>query len=177
MNGHTWVYQITKALKIFFVQLFSILENLLMQRILLTSNLFASSSLYVFCSSPLKYRMLIFFSCLARLETEKWSDFLRAAGRSYVSAGMISVKDTYPSFSLSLVIFVTIAYATNTITVDTSVLLLLGHQEIKLAVIYPFDPFLKFYEVKTKCHNFIIQKETKGGLWIFLKLYFYANFH
>lgn len=82
------------------------------------------------------------------------------------------MKDTYPSFSLSLVIFVTIAYAINRITVDTSVLLLIGHQEIKLAMINRFDPFLKFLEVKTKCHNFVTQKETKGGLWIFLKLYF-----
>lgn len=90
---------------------------------------------------------------------------------------MISVKDTYPSFSLSLVILVTTAYAINMITVDTSVLLLIGHQEVKLAMIYPFEPFLKFLEVKTKCHNLIIQTETKGGLWIFLKLYFCANFH
>lgn len=66
------------------------------------------------------------------------------------------MKDIYPSFSLSLVIFVTISYAINTITMDTSVLLLIGHQEIKLAMIYPFDPFLKFLEVGTKCHNFII---------------------
>lgn len=87
------------------------------------------------------------------------------------------MKDTYPSFSLSLVIFVTIAYAVNTITMDTSVLLLIGHQEIKLAMIYPFDPFLKFLEVKTKYHDFVIQKETKGGLWVLLKLYFCANFH
>lgn len=85
------------------------------------------------------------------------------------------MKDTYPSFSLSLVIFVTIAYAINTITMDTSLLLLIGLQEIKLAM-KSVDPFLKFPEVKTKCHNLIIQKETKGGLWIFLKLYFYANF-
>lgn len=62
------------------------------------------------------------------------------------------MKDTYPSFSLSLVIFVTIAYATNTITMDTSVLLLIGLQEIKLAM-KSVDPFLKFPEVKTKCHN------------------------
>lgn len=72
------------------------------------------------------------------------------------------MKDIYPSFSLSLVIFVTIAYAINMITMDTSVLLLIGHQEIKLAMIYPFVPFLKFLEVGTKYHNFIIQKESYG---------------
>lgn len=147
MNGHTSVYQITKALKIFSVQLFNSLKNFLTQRILLTNNLLASSSLYIFCSSPLKYRMLIFFSYLATLVTEKWSDFPRASGRSYVSAGMVSQKDTIASL---LAIFVTIAYAINTITMDTSVLLLIGHQEIKLAMIYPFDPFLKFIWVKTK---------------------------
>lgn len=46
---------------------------------------------------------------------------------------MISVKDTYPSFSLSLAIFIIIAYAVNLITVDTSVLSLTWHQEIELA--------------------------------------------
>lgn len=146
----------------------NIFKSLLWQWILLSSNLFASSSL-IFLQQSFKVQNAYLFSSLARLE--KWSDFPRVTGRSYVSVGMVSVKDPYPSFSLSLVIFVTIAYAINTITVNTSVLLLIGHQEIKLAMIYPFDPFLKFLEVKTNCHNFITQKETKGGLWVFLKLF------
>lgn len=96
------------------------------------------------------------------LETEKLSDFPKATGRSYVRAGIISVKDTYPSFSLSLAIFIIIAYAANLIAVDTSVLLPIWHQEIELAVIYLFDQFLKFLEVKRKCCSFVMQKEKTG---------------
>lgn len=69
------------------------------------------------------------------------------------------MKDTYPSFSLSLAIFIIIAYAVNLITVDTSVLSLRWHQEIELAMFHLFDQFLKFLELKTKWHSFIVQKE------------------
>lgn len=108
-------------------------KNLPKQKILLSSNLFAASTLNIFSQQSLKVQNAYFFSYLARLETEKWSDFRKATGRSCVSAGMISVKDTYPSFSLSLAIFIIIAYAVNLITVDTSVLSLRWHQEIELA--------------------------------------------
>jgi len=52
------------------------------------------------------------------------------------------------------------------IAVDTSVLSLLWHREIKLAVIYLFDQFLKFLEVKPKCRSFIMPKE-ETGYWYF----------
>lgn len=69
------------------------------------------------------------------------------------------MKDTYPSFSLSLAIFIIMVYAANPIAVDTSVLSLIRHQEIKLAMIYLFDQFLQFLKVKAKCRSFIMQKE------------------
>lgn len=104
------------------------------------------------------------------------SDFSKATGRSYVSAGMMSVKNTYPSFSLSLAVFIILVCAADLTAVDTSVLLLMQHQKIKLAMIYVFSQFLEFFEIKTKCCSFVIPKRQNGVL-IFLKLYFSGIFH
>lgn len=76
------------------------------------------------------------------------------------------MKDTCPSFSLSIAIFVIMVSAANLIAVDTSVLSLTQHQEIKLVMIYLFDQFLKFLEFETKCYSFITQKE-KMEYWYF----------
>lgn len=139
------------------------LKNLPKQRVLLSSNLFADSSFNIFHSRPLKYRMLIFFSYLARFETDKWL---------FQSHWKILCQ----CWNDGMAVFIILVCAADLTAVDTSVLLLMQHQKIKLAMIYIFSQFLEFFEIKTKCCSFIVPKRQNGVL-IFLKLYFRGIFH